>query len=658
MKIRAFLENRGRMVLIVICAVIMLISFFGLQPWVQANALFRAGAGNGTGAGAETAVLPTPAASGGFQPPAGPSPTPSNSIEISSSSSGGTTGGTNGNGSAGGNAGGGGRAGGGGFFGGGGGGAGGGAFRGAFAGGAGGIISPQLLINVFGNPSILLVPVAALGSLIVGLVGLRLLKRRRLLTKIAVVFGFLALIYFLIDFGRGGALPTGIGFYLAFAATLTLIGQGLTLKPIVNAADAAAQQQIAAMLVSPRRGGLGISQNVGVALDALMANKMRSALTMLGVVIGVTAVVALLSVGQGAQAAVTQQIQGIGTNLLTISSRAGGSARNLTYQDAEAIKAAVSGLTAVLPQYNGNLTVRSDTASTSATVQAVVPEYASVSNIKVAKGHFFTTGEFDAAAHVVVLGTSIASDLFGTADPLGQEVRLNGQRYEVIGVLEQQNATFGADPNEAMYVPLKTAYRNLFTNAKASGSNDDLVSNIRVSVTKVEDIESVKAQIERILRTRHRTKADADNDFNILDQQQLLNTASQVTGILTILLGAIASVSLLVGGIGIMNISLVSVSERTKEIGLRKALGARKNRILQQFLIETVLLSTIGGIIGVLFGVGISVLVTSSGLLTARVTPESIALGLGFSIIVGVFFGVYPATRAASLQPIEALRYE
>ncbi|HEX2618517.1 MAG TPA: FtsX-like permease family protein, partial [Phototrophicaceae bacterium] len=264
--------------------------------------------------------------------------------------------------------------------------------------------------------------------------------------------------------------------------------------------------------------------------------------------------------------------------------------------------------------------------------------------------------EYLTKSRVVVLGKAAADDLFGGLNPVERDVRIDGTRFKVVGVLGEQDGGFGNDPNRQVYVPLTTAYRNLFNVKTNSGENR--VSSIVIDVENGDVVDQVKADVEALLRKEHKLKTDEDNDFSIVDQQQLLSIASSITGILTVLLGAIASISLLVGGIGIMNIMLVSVTERTKEIGLRKAIGARRAHILQQFLIETVFLSLLGGFIGVLLGVGIAALVDTSGLLTTTVTWDSIALGLGFSAIIGIFFGVYPANQAAALQPIEALRYE
>jgi putative ABC transport system permease protein len=336
----------------------------------------------------------------------------------------------------------------------------------------------------------------------------------------------------------------------------------------------------------------------------------------------------------------------------------GSNSETLTYNDAEAISEGIDGLTAVLPQYSGNLQVRSDLDSYNASVLGATADYARVRNIEVSEGRYFTSAEYNNNARVAVLGSEAANELFAGLNPIGRNIRIDGKRFEVVGLLEQQDSSgFGNNPNLQVQVPLTTAYRILF-DARATASTQNTVSSIVVAAENVDDVNTIIDDITQLLRERHRLDADEEDDFSILDQQQLLDAATTITSILTVLLGAIASVSLLVGGIGIMNIMLVSVTERTKEIGLRKAIGARRSHILQQFLIETIFLSLLGGLLGVLLGVGIALLVNGSGLLNATITLDSIALGLGFSAIVGIFFGVYPANQAASLEPIEALRYE
>ncbi|MFN8373199.1 MAG: ABC transporter permease [Anaerolineae bacterium] len=511
------------------------------------------------------------------------------------------------------------------------------------------------------NPAMLLVLVGAIAAVLLTLWSLFMPRFNRLASYLTVGAGLLSLGYYVLVFNQNTTLSPTIGIWLSQAGVVGLILQVFIPRPIEVKAAVQQPEPPAKTANTPtpklKRGGSGVDlvQNIGVAFDALMANKLRSGLTMLGVIIGVMAVVSLISIGQGAQTAVTEQIQGTGVNLLFVTAANG--AQTLTYQDAQELERQITGVNAVLPLFSQNLTVRSDEDTISTTVMGVTAQHAEITNLDLQIGRFISQEDYERRSRVAVLGTSAAEELFGGLNPLGRSVRIGSQRFEIIGVLEEQDAGFGADANLNIYVPLSTGYRNLY-NARTAGSTDDRVSNIRISVTDTNNIAAITAQIQRILRDRHRIELGEDDDFNVIDQQQLLEIAGQITGILTVLLGAIAGVSLVVGGIGIMNISLVSVTERTKEIGLRKAIGARRSHILQQFLIETTVLSTLGGLIGVLLGVGIAMLVNSSGLLTATVTWDSILLGLGFSILVGVFFGVYPATRAAALPPIEALRYE
>jgi putative ABC transport system permease protein len=518
-----------------------------------------------------------------------------------------------------------------------------------------------------------LVPLAAVAALL--LTGWRMWQPRfyRLSSVLIVLAGVGGLVYYVIFFIMDATLPLPInlvdrvnaGFWLALLGSIGLFAQ--IFVPRFN--RVAGQAAASAHAPKVKRSGLSLSQNLSVALDALLANKMRSALTMLGIIIGVASVVSMISVGRGATASVTEQITSTGLNLLTITPGGndgvprpggGGAARNadtLTYDDAQLLEKDLEGVDGVLPQYNGTLEVRSDQERLQTTVRGVSANYAALRSIDVEIGRYLTNAEYDSSSRVAVLGQRAAEELFGGLNPIGRDIRIENKRFEVVGVLAEQDGGFGADPNLDVHVPLLTGYRLLF-DARRAGSSAYLVTSIIVAVTNLNDVDSVTAQVGTLLREEHRLAGDEDSDFSILNQQSLLDTASTITGILTVLLGAIASVSLLVGGIGIMNIMLVSVSERTKEIGLRKAIGARRGHISQQFLIETIFLSLLGGTLGVLLGVLIAGLVNASGVLSAVITLDSVALGLGFSALVGIFFGVYPANRAAALEPIEALRYE
>jgi len=411
-----------------------------------------------------------------------------------------------------------------------------------------------------------------------------------------------------------------------------------------------------------------LSENFKIALRALRANKLRSILTMLGIVIGVATVVALLSIGKGATASITSSIQNSGSNLLTISpgraqfGPAGeGASRqqsHLYYADYELLqKTLTDKVTAIVPSYQSSYVVKSGDQSINVGVTGVTQDYQNVRAYQVADGRFITDGDNKAQSMVAVLGSQTATDLFGSLSPVGKTIAINGIKFDVVGVLVSKGSTGFASADDAIFIPLDTGYDKLYgSNANFNGKKT--INNIIVSVKTTDLMNTVSAEIQYLLRRSHNLAATDQLDFNVLNQTDLLNTLSSVTRTLTIFLGAIAGISLLVGGIGIMNIMLVSVTERTREIGLRKAVGATRNQILVQFLIETVTLSLLGGIIGILLGVGIATIFSATGLITSVVTANSILLAFIFALLIGVFFGLYPAFRAANLHPMEALRYE
>lgn len=510
-------------------------------------------------------------------------------------------------------------------------------------------------IGLFVPPALIIHWLVSIGGAIIALgAGLALWRPRwaNTLEWLIRIGGLLVAAYFVYVLGVQNSFVRAIRL-TTHLSPLFWVGLGTALLMLVRELlpDPAPQTELEA------RGTASVSlgQNIGVAFDALRANKLRSALTMLGIIIGVMAVVSLLSIGQGAQSAITEQINAIGTNLVFI--QPSPSSNSLILEDADAIRDSIDGLTYVVPQYIAGTQMKNENGSVQGRVVGATPEYFAANNLTVELGRQYDENEYASAARVAVIGTGIVEELFGSLNPIGRTIRVNGQRIQVIGVMQERDAGFGADPNYQIYVPLTTAYRSLFE-ARLVASSRQSVSSIIVSVASGDEVVAVQDQIERLLRRRHDLRVEDENDFILFDQQQLLEAASTVTGVLTVLLGAIAGVSLLVGGIGIMNISLVSVTERTREIGLRKALGARPSHILQQFLIETIVMSTTGGLLGVALGVGLAELINSTGVLSASITFDSIALGLGFSVMVGVFFGVWPARRAARLQPIEALRYE
>lgn len=399
------------------------------------------------------------------------------------------------------------------------------------------------------------------------------------------------------------------------------------------------------------------------ALESLSANKLRAGLTILGIVIGVGAVIAMLAVGAGAQDTILGSISGIGTNLLFVfEGNFQNEVRNvqpLTTSDAEAIGDPFQAphVQNVAPTVDGTGQINFSGETTTAQIYGVTPEYQPVRNYGLLEGTFLTDDDMNGRTSVVLLGPEIADKLFGRRNYLvGEIVRIEGQPFRVIGVLESKGGgQFGSQDN-VVVVPITTAKTRLLNRDR------DSVDTIFVQATSPEDVNIAEEEISELLRTRHRTELGAD-DFTIFTQQDFLSVASTITGVLTVFLGGIAAISLLVGGIGIMNIMFVSVTERTKEIGLRKAVGARKTDIMVQFLAESSLLSLIGGIIGILLGWVIASIV--GRIAAASGTPFYPTISLGaillatiFSTAVGLFFGLYPANRAANLEPVEALRYE
>jgi putative ABC transport system permease protein len=406
-------------------------------------------------------------------------------------------------------------------------------------------------------------------------------------------------------------------------------------------------------------------ENLRVALDGLAANKMRSGLTMLGVVIGVGAVIALMSIGQGAQASITEQISEVGSNLIFVMPGGNGGG-SLTLDDAETIAdpGNVPDAVTVAPQFEQSTQIIFGNENINVSVTGVTPEYQDTfSGVEVASGRFIEEKDVDGRSNVAVLGYQAAIDLFGGFDPVGQKIKVtipggNGGRVSltVIGVLAEGSDSMLSSTNDTVFVPITTAQTKIFYGRNALG--EPIVSSISVVAASEDRADAAVDEITTLLRERHNLDPDEDEDFRVMSQSDLLDMTTQVTDIMTTFLGAIASISLLVGGIGIMNIMLVSVTERTREIGLRKAVGARKADILLQFLMEAVVLSLVGGFVGILLGIGLANLANLTGMLESLVTFESVALAVGFSFAIGLFFGIYPANQAASLSPIEALRYE
>lgn len=408
---------------------------------------------------------------------------------------------------------------------------------------------------------------------------------------------------------------------------------------------------------------MNIVQSLIEALESLAANKMRSILTVLGIVIGVGAVIAMISIGRGAQNSITGSIQGIGTNLIFIMRGGSEEVQNpepLTLGDAEAIgdEFLAPSVAGVAPVLQGSAKITYAGESTTTILSGVTPEYEPVRNYTVSEGSFITEEHILGRASVVILGIDVADKLFGrTAGLVGETVRLEGQPFRVIGVLESRGGSSFSNEDDQALVPLTTAQTRLLRR-----QTRDRVDMLMVQAVDSDSVPQASEEIAQVLRARHRTEIGQD-DFTILSQQSFLDTAKTITNILTIVLGGIAGISLLVGGIGIMNIMLVSVTERTREIGLRKALGARRSDILIQFLTESAVLSLLGGLIGIVLGwllsYGVGVIAAASDTpINPSIGLDTVLLATLFSAAVGLFFGIYPANRAASLEPVEALRYE
>jgi len=404
---------------------------------------------------------------------------------------------------------------------------------------------------------------------------------------------------------------------------------------------------------------------LATAWVGVVTHKLRSFLTILGIVIGVAAVIALMSIGRGASADILSRIESMGSDLITISPGAPtfggvrgatGGVRTLTQEDAEAISEQVSHINKVAPIYSTSLQVVVGGENMNSQVTGVPPEYRDIQDLEIAYGAFFSDYEYQRGTKVVVLGSNVKETLFGDTDPIGQQMRMGTNIVRVIGVLESKDGFMGSSPDDAILIPL-TAMQHMVAQPRTS-QGDRIVSSVVLTVSDEEQTEYVVAEIASLLRDRHRLGPNVDDDFRIISIQEISETISEATGTMTLLLGAIAAISLLVGGIGVMNIMLVSVLERTREIGIRKALGAREHDIWIQFLMEAAFLTFAGGIIGVIVGWVVSYLVSSTGIVTTIVSPDIVILAVSVSVGIGLFFGFYPAWNASRLNPIEALRFE
>jgi putative ABC transport system permease protein len=402
-----------------------------------------------------------------------------------------------------------------------------------------------------------------------------------------------------------------------------------------------------------------------MALGALRVNKMRTALTMLGIIIGVAAVIAMVSVGAGAQERIAEQIRSMGSNLIVIFPGAQtsggirwglGSQQTLTEEDSRAIAIEVPAVEVAAPTVRGSAQTVFGNLNWSTVIQGVTPEYLDAREWGVASGRMFEPQDVDAAAKVAVLGETVWSSLFGGSDPIGQTIRIKKVPFTVVGVLEPKGqSAWGQDQDDLILIPLSTAKRKVLGSNR---SNPRSVGSITVRVRDAQLMGEAEDQIRALLRQRHRLQTGQDDDFQVRLLAEMFAAQEESARVMTALLAAIASVSLLVGGIGIMNIMLVSVTERTREIGLRMAVGARGRDILAQFLVEALTLSAVGGVLGVAIGVLAAVVIGHWAEWSTDISVQSVAMAFAFAGVIGVFFGFYPAQKAARLDPIEALRYE
>lgn len=405
---------------------------------------------------------------------------------------------------------------------------------------------------------------------------------------------------------------------------------------------------------------MNLGESLLTAFDSLRANKLRAALTMLGVIIGVAAVIALMSIGNGVNASITGEIQAIGTNLISISTDFdnSGGRPSLSMADVEALSDPLNApaLSEVAGIVQGVQEVVYSGRSSRTTVSGVTPNYFTVTNLDTfSGGDSLTQNDLDIRARVAVLGADVAEDLFEQEYPVGRQVKINGVGYEVVGVLAESGSMF-ASSDDTVFIPLTTAHSRLFVERTRNGER--ALSSILAQAVSEDANNAAIEQITLTLRRQHGITYASEDDFSIISQTDLLEAFSVITSTLTAFLGAIAGISLLVGGIGIMNIMLVSVTERTREIGIRKAVGALRRDILMQFLLESVVMSLVGGLVGVVLGWSASQVLGDVLDLETIVDGGTVLMATGFSIIVGLIFGIYPAWRAAGLRPIEALRYE
>lgn len=406
-----------------------------------------------------------------------------------------------------------------------------------------------------------------------------------------------------------------------------------------------------------------INDTLQETYTALSANKVRSGLTILGIVIGISSVIALVAIGTGASNSISSSIQSLGSNLIQITpgaqrgqgfqaSAGRGGAKTLTIADADAIQSQVTDVMAVDSEVSGRYQITAKGTNTNTSVTGVTSAYPQIRNLELDEGAFISDAQNQSGAKVAVLGPTTRDDLFGVGATgvIGQTIRIKGMEFKVIGITKAKGGSGFMNQDDAIYIPVKSAQRYF--------SGDQYLSTIAVQASSADAMTQVQNDITALLLDRHHISDAALADFSVLNQNDILATASSITSTLTVLLGALAGISLLVGGIGIMNMMLTTVTERTREIGLRKAIGAKKADIERQFLVEAIVLTVIGGVIGIILGWGIAFTVNLTGLIATSVSLYSVLLAFGVSALIGIIFGYYPARHAASLNPIDALRYE
>lgn len=400
-------------------------------------------------------------------------------------------------------------------------------------------------------------------------------------------------------------------------------------------------------------------ESILTAYTALRSNRLRSLLTMLGIIIGVGAVIAMIAIGEGSRQRINERMKNLGTNLLIVrpgsqsigrTVLAAGSSVTLTTEDGEAIKTRSEWVQDYSPELSRNSQIKFENKNTNSSVIGATTSYPRVRNFSLAQGRFFNEEEFRSKSKVVIVGQTVAGQLFEKVSPVGQTVKINGQNFHVIGVFDKKGSTGIQDQDDQLVIPLTTAQQRLF--------GLDYINTIAVMAKDGAPQDEVTFDIERTLRRQHRLRSDQDNDFNIRNMSDIVATAQETSATLSLLLASIAAISLIVGGIGIMNIMVVSVTERTKEIGIRKAIGAKRRDILAQFLIEALMICLLGGFIGILVGTGSALFLQYNAGWSVAITSESIVLSFGLSVAIGLFFGFYPAWKAANSHVIDALRYE